>query len=65
MHEADLLDAGGEHFVEEEGERGLLVAITIRERLQREAALGGAGGGDQGFGDTEGHGDDERFCIIA
>jgi len=64
VNQADLLNACGEHLIEQKREGRLLVAIAVRERLQRETTLCRAGGSDQGFGDTEGHGDGGRFCIM-
>jgi hypothetical protein len=56
VDEPDLFDAGGEHLVEDDGECGFLGAVAIGEGLEREAALGRAGGGDEGLRDAEGHG---------
>src|SRR5690606_35783902 len=37
--DADLVDPGAKHLVEDDAEHGLLPPVTIDERLQREIAL--------------------------
>ena len=50
-HDGDLLDARAEHFLDDDGERAFRDAITIHERLEGQAALAFACGGDDGFSD--------------
>lgn len=50
--DADFFDAGGEDLLKQDGEDGALFAVGADEGLQREGALLGAGGGDDGFFDV-------------
>jgi hypothetical protein len=54
QHDADFLDPGFAHFLDQDGERGLGGAIAVDERLQGKRALSPAGGGDDGFADIHG-----------
>ena len=55
-HDADFLDAGAQCFLDDDAQHGLLDAVPVDQRLQRQRSLIAAGGGDDGLGDF--HGDD-------
>src|SRR5271168_3743654 len=44
-HHADILGAGVERLLDDDGERGLGSAVAIHKGLQRQRALIGTGGG--------------------
>ena len=50
-HDADFLDAGAQHFFDDDGEDGFFHAVAVDQGLQRQGALVAAGGGDDGFAD--------------
>src|SRR5205823_5395229 len=47
--QGDLVDAGGEDFLDDDFEGRLLRAVAIDQRLQRQRALSAAGGRDDGL----------------
>ena len=53
-HQPDFLDAGLEDFLQQDGEGGFGLAVTVHQPLQRHAALFPAGGGDDGFANFHG-----------
>lgn len=55
-HHGDVIDTGGEGFLDDNGEGGFGLAVAVVEVLQWEGALGAAGGGDDGFRDLHGGG---------
>jgi hypothetical protein len=55
-HQADFLDTGLQDFFKQDGERRFGLAIAVHQRLQRQAALVPAGGGDDSFADFHGRG---------
>jgi len=50
----DLAHARACRLLEQHAQRGLGDAVAVDERLERELALVGAGGGDDGFADLQG-----------
>ncbi len=59
-HHADLLDARAQDFLHDDRQRRLRGAVAIDERLQRQRALVGASGGDEGLADV--HGESGEIC---
>jgi len=53
-NQADFLDAGVQDFLQQDGEGGFGLAVAVHERLERQAALVPAGGGDDSFADFHG-----------
>ena len=62
-HHADLLDAGVQDFLDDDGQRGLRLAVMVHERLQRQRALPAPGGSDDGFAEV--HNSSMRRCAAA
>ena len=50
--EADLADAGAQHFFERDAQHGLGGAVMIHDGLKRQIPLVSASGGDDGLGDS-------------
>jgi len=53
-HQADFLDTGVQDFLQQDGEGGFGLAVAVHQRLQRQAALVPAGGGNDSFADFHG-----------